>query len=544
MIAAPCSGSGKTLLSLCLAALARERGISLQPFKVGPDYLDPQLLSEVAGRSCRNLDTQLCGEAWVQRCFHWHASRAERVLVEGVMGLFDGRGPASNGSTAEVAALLELPVVLVVEASRQAGSLAALVRGFRDHGPPPVVLAGVVLNRVGSERHRALLAEALAAIDVPLLGVLPHDPALVLPSRHLGLLPPAELDDLVHRRRHWAALAERHLDLERLWPLLLPPARTAAATVDPIHWALKRARAASAGDPLLRLPGEKPLHGWAALEPEAPDVCAALAPLAARWDQPHPESLAPGAAASAGALLPVAIASDQAFHFRYPEVSELLRALGCDPQLWSPLADEPLPAGCRAVLLPGGYPELHAEQLAACRRSLADLAAAARSGLPIVAECGGLLLLGRSLHDSDDRPHAMAGVLPFSARRGSLTLGYREAEARRDGLLMRRGERLIGHEFHRWQLQPAVDAAVSDGEPVVASQLGLWQLEGWGWPRRPEGWTNATLHASWLHLHWAGCPVIPLRLAAAAASAVPPPMSGAFCSPRSPAPPRARSAGG
>lgn len=544
MIAAPCSGSGKTLLSLCLAALARERGVSLQPFKVGPDYLDPQLLSEVAGRSCRNLDTQLCGDAWVQRCFHWHGSRAERVLVEGVMGLFDGRGPGSEGSTAEVAALLGLPVVLVVEASRQAGSLAALVRGFRDHGPPPVVLAGVVLNRVGSERHRALLAEALAAIDVPLLGVLPHDPALALPSRHLGLLPPAELDDLVHRRRQWAALAERHLDLDRLWPLLLPPVPTAAATVDPIHWALRRAHADSAGDPLLRLPGDKPLHGWAGLRPEAPDVFAAIAPLAVRREQPQPEGLAPVAAAHAGAPLPVAIASDQAFHFRYPEVSELLRALGCDPQPWSPLADEPLPAGCRAVLLPGGYPELHAEQLAACRRSLGDLAEAARSGLPIVAECGGLLLLGQNLHDPDDRPHAMAGVLPFSARRGSLTLGYRRAEPRCDGLLVRRGERLIGHEFHRWQLQPVVDAAVSDGEPVVASQPGLWQLEGWGWPGRPEGWTNATLHASWLHLHWAGCPVIPLRLAVAAASAVPPPMSGAFCSPRSPAPHRARSAGG
>ncbi|MFO7627974.1 MAG: AAA family ATPase, partial [Prochlorococcaceae cyanobacterium] len=153
LIAAPCSGSGKTLLSLCLAALARQRGQTLQPFKVGPDYLDPQLLSRVSGRPCRNLDPLLCGEAWVRRVFQWHGQRAERVLVEGVMGLFDGRGPSSEGSSAAVAALLDLPVVLVVEASRQAGSLAALVRGFRDHGPPRIQLAGVVLNRVGSERH-------------------------------------------------------------------------------------------------------------------------------------------------------------------------------------------------------------------------------------------------------------------------------------------------------------------------------------------------------------------------------------------------------
>lgn len=190
LIAAPCSGSGKTLLSLALASWVRHRGATLQPFKVGPDYLDPQLLGQVAGRPCRNLDPLLCGEPWVRQSFHWHGSQADAVLVEGVMGLFDGRGPTGEGSSAEVAHLLDLPVVLVVEASRQSASLAALVSGFRDHGPPRVNLAGVVLNRVGSERHRALLAEVLASINVPLLGVLPPDPALELPSRHLGLFPP------------------------------------------------------------------------------------------------------------------------------------------------------------------------------------------------------------------------------------------------------------------------------------------------------------------------------------------------------------------
>jgi cobyrinic acid a,c-diamide synthase len=584
VIAAPCSGSGKTLLSLCLAALARQRGASLQPFKVGPDYLDPQLLSEVAGRSCRNLDTQLCGEEWVRRCFRWHGSRTERVLVEGVMGLFDGRGPTSEGSTAEVAALLELPVVLVVEASRQAGSLAALVRGFRDHGPPQVTLAGVVLNRVGSERHRALLAEALAAIDVPLLGVLPHDPSLALPSRHLGLLPPGELEDLVERRRQWADLAARHLDLERLWPLLESPEPPPPGTVDPIHWVLERGRSGDGGDPALWLPLQAQADpcGVARAEGGTSGLLTASCSGGREGSSAGrlPSSLAvppPEPDPSCRVPLPVAIASDQAFHFRYPEVSELLLALGLQPHPWSPLADAPLPAGCRAVLLPGGYPELHAEQLAASRRSLGALAAAARGRVPVVAECGGLLLLGQRLHDPDDRPHAMAGVLPFSARRGSLTLGYRQAEAHCDGLLVRRGERLIGHEFHRWQLRPdppvPTDAAAvpwveprqsqalqADGEgarPLASSLIrtdwtaapmatapGLWQLEGWGWPGRPEGWTNAALHASWLHLHWAGCPVIPLRLAAAAASAVPLPTNGDFCSPRTPAPPRAGSVGG
>ena len=489
LIAAPCSGSGKTLLSLCLAAVARARGESIQPFKVGPDYLDPQLLGAVAGRPCRNLDPLLCGEDWVRRSYRWHGGRAERVLVEGVMGLFDGRGAGSEGSSAAVAHLLGLPVVLVVEASRQAGSLAALVRGFRDHGPPRVRLAGVVLNRVGSGRHRLLLAEALAAIEVPLLGVLPSHPSLELPSRHLGLLPPGELGDLGDRQRIWARLAEEHLDLARLWPLLAPPADPPERQ-DPIRWCLQQG-------------------------PYGP-------PPTGRGDP-----------------LPVAIAADAAFHFRYPEAQELLEGCGLQAIPWSPLADAPLPGDCRAVVLPGGYPELHAGQLAASRRSLASLAAAARAGLPVVAECGGLLLLGQELEDGQGIGHPMAGLLPFSARRGPLSLGYRSALPSRDGLLVRGGERLCGHEFHRWQL---VSRPECGGE--LAGVEALWQLEGWGSPPRVEGWTAPNVHASWLHLHWAGCPAIPSRLARAAASAGPPRRNAGSCIPASGRRPHPMNAGG
>ena len=490
LIAAPSSGSGKTLLSLCLLALARQRGLRPQPFKVGPDYLDPQLLSQVSGLACRNLDLQLCGPEWVRRCFRWHGCRADVVLVEGVMGLFDGVGPTSVASSAAVAHLLELPVVLVVEASRQAASLAALVRGFRDHGPPPVRLAGVVLNRVGSARHRALLAEVLAGLGVPLLGVLPSDSALVLPSRHLGLLPPHELGDLQQRQAQWAALAARHLDLERLWPLLLPPAPP-PEPLDPIQWCLQ---GLGPRKPLAQKPRSHEPQSW---EP---------------WPGGSPLR----------EPLPIAVASDAAFHFRYPEAGELLAALGLQPIPWSPLADEPLPIGSRALLLPGGYPELHAGQLAASRRSLEALRSAARRGLPIVAECGGLLLLGRHLSDPQGQPHAMAGLLPFSARRGPLSLGYRQATASGDGLLVRPAERFWAHEFHRWQLEPVVSAP------------GLWQVEGWGVPATAEGWTTRTLHASWLHLHWAGCPVIPFRLAVAARRARPA-ASAASSSPPCPA---------
>ena len=485
LIAAPCSGSGKTLLSLSLAALARHRGASVQTFKVGPDYLDPQLLSRVAGRVCRNLDPQLCGTDWVSQSFHWHASRADCVLVEGVMGLFDGRGPTSEGSSAQVAHLLDLPVVLVVEASRQAASLAALVRGFRDHGPPQVTLAGVVLNRVSSERHRALLAEALASIDVPLLGVLPPHPALDLPSRHLGLLPPHELADLGERMEVWVQLAQAHLDLGRLWPLLSSERPWGSGPVDPIAAAL-------AGDP----------------SPEA---------LPRTRSRPV-----------------VLMAQDAAFHFTYPETHELLGSLGLEVRTWSPLADEPIPHDCGAVVLPGGYPELHASALAAARRSRASLAEVAQQGVPIVAECGGLLFLGETLEDASGTAWPMAGVLPFKARPGALSLGYRQAQAQRDGLLVREGETYRGHEFHRWQLHPS---------PLLTPEVAMWQLEGWGTESSLEGWTTPTLHATWLHLHWGGFPKIPLRLAAAIARAEKPPLNGASSGLRNPPLIPSRSAG-
>ena len=499
LIAAPCSGSGKTLVSLSLAALARHRGARVQTFKVGPDYLDPQLLGAVSGRVCRNLDPLLCGEGWVKRTFQWHASRADCVLVEGVMGLFDGRGPTAEGSSAQVADLLKLPVVLVVEASRQAGSVAALVRGFRDHGPPRVALAGVVLNRVGSQRHRALLEESLASLGVSVLGVLPPHPALELPSRPLGLLPPHEVADLRARVEDWVHLAETHLAMDRLWPLLAAEAPP-AGQIDPIQAALAMAQ---------------PAPGASGQEAEA---------VAERGDRRS------GPACGG----PVLIARDAAFHFLYPEVGELLAALGLRVRNWSPLADEPLPEECGAVVLPGGYPELHAAALAAAERSRASLARASRQGVPIIAECGGLLLLGQRLVDPEGVAWPMAGLLPFEARPGALSLGYRQAQAERDGLLVRAGEHWRGHEFHRWQLHPC---------PPGPSGPSMWQLEGWGVERILEGWTTPNLHASWLHVHWAGFPTIPLRLADAIADVGRPPRSAASSRPTTPAHPPSRSAG-
>lgn len=444
LIAAPSSGSGKTLLTLSLIAWARQQGQSIQPFKVGPDYLDPQLLTAASGRPCRNLDLSLCGEDWVRGSFLRHGSTADLAVVEGVMGLFDGIGPSSDGSSAAVAAALQLPVVLVVDASGQAQSLAALVRGFQQHDPS-LRLAGVVLNRVSSPRHRELLDAVLEGIDVPLLGSLPRDLSLELPSRHLGLAPAHELERLEGRLEAWASLAQEHLDLGALLPLLQPPS--------------------SRVPPLESLDAE-PANG------------------------------------TRRSLLPVAVAQDAAFHFRYPEMQESLEALGMPVLSWSPLADEAIPEEATGLILPGGFPEQHAAALSECKQSLTALRHWFRQR-PLYAECGGMLLLGQTLTDLEGRAHPMAGVLPFGARRGNLQVGYRQLTATADSLLLRKGERYVGHEFHRWSLE------------TVGKEESLWQVEGWRSQRREEGWNLNHVHASWVHLHWGGCSTISCRWRAA-----------------------------
>ena len=435
VIAAPASGSGKTLLTLSLLAWARSQGHSIQPFKVGPDYLDPQLLSAAAGHPCRNLDINLCGEAWVERAFHGYGSQRDLALVEGGMGLFDGIGCSEAGSTAAVAKQLRLPVVLVIDAGGQAASLGALVQGFRDHDPD-LTLAGVVLNRVSSQRHRELLQEVLAALGIPLLGCLPRCDDLALPSRPLGLAPAHELQNPSRRLERWARLAEEHLDLSRWLPLM-----------------------------------EAPRSGTPPLDEIAPIT--------------EPK-------------LPVAVAVDEAFHFRYAETGELLERMAMPLLPWSPLADAPLPAEARGLILPGGFPEQHAERLGQCHTSLSALRGFAQRH-PIYAECGGMLLLGQQLNDLNGTLHPMAGVLPFSARRGSLQVGYRRMTPRQDGLLLRHGETLQGHEFHRWTLE--------HDRPTSAGSV-LWDIEGWKTGRIPEGWGTQRIHASWIHLHWASSSMI------------------------------------
>ncbi|MCG0286582.1 cobyrinate a,c-diamide synthase [Streptomyces sp. PSAA01] len=464
VIAAPASGSGKTTVTAGLMAAFAERGLDVSPHKVGPDYIDPgyhalaiSSAASSAGRSRaqgarpgRNLDAYLCGPQRIAPLFLHGAAGCDLALVEGVMGLFDGAaGQGELASTAHVAKLLRAPVVLVVDASSQSRSVAALVHGFASWDPE-VRVAGVILNKVGSDRHEAMLREALEGCGVPVFGALRRTREVRAPSRHLGLVPVAERRaEAVHSAAALAARVREGCDLEGLLAL----ARSAPPLAEP------------AWDP----------------EGEMRRAVEAAPAAGGRGDR--------------AARPVVAVAGGAAFTFSYAEHTELLTAAGARVVPFDPLRDERLPEGTGGLVIGGGFPEVYAPELSAnepLRKAVAELAA---SGAPIAAECAGLLYLARSL---DGEP--MCGVLAAEARMSErLTLGYREAVAISDTALAAAGTRVRGHEFHRTTIVPGAGA-----EPA----WGLVHPE-----RRTEGFAQGNVHASYLHVHWASVPGAAARFA-------------------------------
>jgi cobyrinic acid a,c-diamide synthase len=444
VIAAPASGHGKTTVATGLLAAFAARGLTVAPFKVGPDYIDPGYHALAAGRPGRNLDPVLAGEDRIGPLFAHGAQTADLAVIEGVMGLYDGRtGGGDTGSTAQVAGLLDAPVILVVDAAAQGRSVAALVHGFRSFGN--VRIAGVILNRVGSDRHEALLREACEEVGTPVLGALRRAGAVAAPSRHLGLVPAAE--------RRSEALAS-----------VAALAGLIAAAVD-LDAVLAVARSAP------------PLHS---------------PPWTPRAAEPVPGRPV------------VALAGGPAFSFAYAETAELLTGAGAEVVTVDPLRDEALPSGTRALVVGGGFPEVYAAELSANEPLRIAVAALAATGGPIVAECAGLLWLGKSL---DGAP--MCGVLDVdAAMTPTLTLGYRDAVALTGSPLAPAGTRVTGHEFHRTTVHPRSGLLLS---PAAGA--------AWAWRGAdPEGFATPTLHASYLHLHWAGNPAMARRLVAAAAA--------------------------
>jgi len=440
VVAAPATGQGKTTVATGLMAALARKGHEVSGHKVGPDYIDPGYHALACGRPGRNLDPHLVGEERVVPLLLHGARTAEVAVIEGVMGLYDGRvGSRGFSSTAHVAALTRTPVVLVVDISRSSRSIGAVVHGMATWDPS-VEVAGVILNQAGSPRHAAEVRES---IDLPVLGVVPRDPDLATPSRHLGLVPAAERSEAAEVVDRLAERIAETVDLDAVLALACTAPDLDAAPWSPEDALVSRLAA------LARQPAARPV---------------------------------------------VAVAGGRAFTFRYAETAELLEAAGCRVVIFDPATDPTLPAGTQGLYLGGGFPEVHAAALSDNAKLRDEIRTAVLDGLPTVAECAGLLYLCRTL---DGAP--MAGALDADAAMTErLTLRYPEATAVADSLLTRAGEQVTGHEFHRTTVTPTAGATPA------------WTVDG-----EQVGFATQTLHASYLHTHWAGHPQLARRFAEA-----------------------------
>ena len=440
LIAAPQSGSGKTTVALAVMAAFSRRGLTVAPFKCGPDFIDPGYHGLITGRPSINLDGWMCPADFVRDTFLLHAAGADLAVIEGVMGLFDGIGSSSSeGSSAQIAAITGAPVVLVVNARGMASSAAALVKGFVDFDPR-IRLAGVIFNNVGSDSHGELLRQALrdALPDVAVFGCIPRDETLAIPSRHLGLVTAEDnplSSDFVDRL---VAMAERCLDLDRLAGLgfdsAQPPNREQLVNND---------RLVSGVEPAVR----------------------------------------------------IAVARDAAFCFCYADNLRLLREAGAETVFFSPLADGGLPPDIAGIYLPGGYPELYAEQLAANLDMRDAVLAAVHDDMPVYAECGGLIYLSEGLEGGA----AFVGIFPVRTRMlpKRKALGYRQVEACADSSIAGVGNVARGHEFHYSEIN---EMPASVGRCYRVSRQSRELVD--------EGYRYRNCLASYIHLHFGSNPAL------------------------------------
>lgn len=456
VIAGERSGVGKTTITLALLAALSRRSAKVQSFKVGPDYIDPMFHQHVTGRPCRNLDPVLTSEAYAQRCFARFTQAVDYALVEGVMGLFDGAtGRDDWGSTAHIARLLGLPVLLVLDCSRLARSVAAIVHGYQSFDPQ-VKIAGLVLNRVGSDRHLELLKTALEPLRLPILGVLRRQENITIPDRHLGLVPTAELPHLEDLVTCLAHVGDTCFD----WPGLLP-----------LLEVFQSGKAQPIVQPFTQVTQAVPMPETNPLQTK----------------------------------LRIAIAQDQAFSFYYADNLDLLCQMGAELVPWSPLSDPTLPDEVQGLYFGGGFPELFAQSLAENRLARKAVRAAIQAGMPTYAECGGLMYLCENLLDFKHVSYPMVGILPTTVVMASrLTLGYRQAMTLQDGPLLRAGTKVWGHEFHRSHLTMEPQVPLFQTQTYDAAQVNQK-------PNTSEGWQLYQLHASYVHLHWGDHPDIPQR---------------------------------
>ncbi|MFP5262275.1 MAG: cobyrinate a,c-diamide synthase [Blastocatellia bacterium] len=453
VIAGTHSGVGKTTVTLGLLAALRRRGMAAQAFKVGPDFIDPGFHSAVTGRPAYNLDTWMLGRETNREIFASAAATADVAVVEGMMGLFDGAsGSDESGSTSEMAKCLNVPVVLVIDAAAQARSAAALVHGFETFDPDLRTVA-VIANNVAGEGHYRYIGDAIGgSCRAELIGWLPPDPVVRLPSRYLGLVTAAEAANEL-RADALAEWVEKGIDLDRLLDL----------------------------------------------------SAAGVAESPAARDQLNFAQAANGNAPPAGPCVRIGVASDPAFCFYYESNLRLLEQLGASLVRWSPMRD-PLPEGLHGLYFGGGYPELYAARLSANVRARSALSEFVARGGVVYAECGGLMYLTEAIVDMDGVEHPMAGVLPTRARmRGQLAaLGYVEVEgiSASGHALLPAGQTARGHQFRYSEIDP-VPEAVARGYRIKTRPYGA--------PDR-EGYVMNNCLASYVHLHFLSNPEFAARL--------------------------------
>jgi len=451
MVGGTASGVGKTTVTLALMACLRRRGYVVQPCKGGPDFLDTTHHTRIAGRTARNLDTWMLTEEANRDVLRGAAAGADAVVVEGMMGLFDGKdGVTETGSSAEIAKMLKLPVLLVLDCAKSARSVAAVVLGFESFDPS-LLLAGLILNRVASENHYRLLASAIQArCKTPVLGWLPREPKLSIPERHLGLHAAAEITSPLDAVRldqeieTLANLAEKHFRVDAILQLHCPLDTTDASSTK--------------------------------VKPPA----------------------------AGAARLRIGVARDRAFSFYYEDNLDLLREQGAEILPFSPMADQELPAELDALYFGGGYPELYARELSENRPMLDKIRAFIRSGY-VYAECGGLLYLSQRLSTSDGRVYPLAGIMPLAIEMtGKLVdFGYVTVVFTQDCLLGPKGTTIRGHSFHY--------SRICSSSQVATSYQVEFSLSG---RQQEEGYTCGNVLASYVHLHFRAKPAVAAHFAA------------------------------
>ncbi|MGB3204050.1 MAG: cobyrinate a,c-diamide synthase [Crinalium sp.] len=519
VIAGERSGVGKTTITLAILACLQRRGLQVQSFKVGPDYIDPMFHQYVTGRASRNLDPVLTSLSYVQQCFTRHIQGIDYALVEGVMGLFDGvkvtgdwglgtgkndfevkldsegaknqinSHPIANhqiltdyASTAHIARILSLPVVLVIDCSRLSGSVAAIAHGYLSFDPR-LKIAGVILNRVGSDRHLELLQDALEPLHLPILGILRRQDNITIRDRHLGLVPTdeiAELDSLIDKL---AYLGETCFNWELLLPLLK------VETNSPQN----QAEIPSIAPPLNKLPNPPSI-------PTNQDEIPSIAPPLNKGRGWGGVNAPPQNQGKNREGVRIAVARDRAFNFYYQDNLDQLQ-LGAELIFWSPLTDTELPENVQGMYFGGGFPEVFAQELSNNTSAKEAVKKAILAGMPTYAECGGLMYLCEDIVNFEQQSYPMVGVLPTTAVMSSrLSLGYRIAIALQDSPLLPRSATVWGHEFHRSELSKTPTQPLYNLHSYSAHTSA-----------KIEGWSLHQLHASYVHLHFGANPEIPLR---------------------------------